>query len=99
MHLQVAVHASVIACSDWRGVLLASHCLLDLNALSKTLSGGTPILQVNVFVLLATACLLGRAAASPAEASYNFTYGYNPAAITVNALNYTDEFGTALMVC
>ena len=55
-------------------------------------------MQVNVFVCLATACLLGRAAASPAEASFNFTYGYSPAAITVNTVNYTDESGTPLMV-
>ena len=49
-------------------------------------------------LLLAAACLLGRAAASPAEATFNFTYGYNPAAITVEAVNYTDESGTALRV-
>ncbi|DBA94647.1 hypothetical protein WJX77_011870 [Trebouxia sp. C0004] len=53
--------------------------------------------QVNVCFFLLTAFLLGRAAASPAEASFNFTYGYNPAAVTVNTVNYTDESGTVLM--
>lgn len=51
--------------------------------------------KVHVCLLLAV-ILLGKAAASPAEATFNFTYGFNPAVISVNVVNYTDDSGTAL---
>ena len=59
---------------------------------------GLKTLQVSVFLVLSAACVLGRVAGSPAEASFNFTYGYDPAVISVTTVNYTDGSGTALRV-
>ena len=57
------------------------------------------VLQGSYWVLVAVAaCLLGNAAAAPAEATFNFTYGYNPSAISLTTVNYTDSNGTALKV-
>lgn len=41
---------------------------------------------------------MSQASAAPAEATFNFTYGYKTAANTVSAVNYTDDAGTSLKV-
>ena len=42
--------------------------------------------------------MIGSASASPNEATFDFNYGFDPAVITVEMVNYTDSEGTALRV-
>ena len=47
---------------------------------------------------LAVFAAIGSASASPAENNYNFDYGFDPAVVSNDTVDYTDSNGTALRV-
>ena len=49
------------------------------------------------FIFLAAA-LISSASASPNENTFDFNYGFDPAVISMEMVNYTDSEGTALRV-
>lgn len=54
--------------------------------------------QVQLCLFVAAAALIGSAVASQNEATFNFSYGFNPAVISMEMVEYTDSAGTALRV-
>lgn len=56
------------------------------------------LLQVQLCFLVAAAALIGRASASQNEATFDFDYGFNSSAISMDMVDYTDSAGTALRV-
>ena len=57
-----------------------------------------PLLQVQLCFLVAAVVLIGSASASQNEATFDFNYGFNPAVISMDMVDYTDSAGTALRV-
>ena len=49
------------------------------------------------FLVLAAA-LIGSSSASPNEATFDFNYGFDPAVISMEMVNYADSEGTGLRV-
>ena len=54
--------------------------------------------QVQLCFLFVAAALISSASASPNEATFEFNYGFDPAVISMEMVNYTDSEGTALRV-
>ena len=54
--------------------------------------------QVQLCFLFVAAALISSASASPNEATFDFNYGFDPAVISMEMVNYTDSEGTALRV-
>ncbi|KAL3160801.1 hypothetical protein ABBQ38_009212 [Trebouxia sp. C0009 RCD-2024] len=52
--------------------------------------------KVQLCFLVAAAALIGRASASQNEATFDFDYGFNSSAISMDMVDYTDSAGTAL---
>lgn len=56
------------------------------------------ISQVQLCIFVVAAALLGYASASPNENAFDFDYGFNPAVISMEMVDYADSEGTALRV-
>lgn len=56
------------------------------------------LLQVQLCFLFAAAALIGSGFASQNDATFDFNYGFNPAVISMDMVDYTDSDGTALRV-
>lgn len=53
---------------------------------------------MQLYILVVAAALLGFASASPNENAFDFNYGFNPAVISMEMVDYADSEGTALRV-
>lgn len=54
--------------------------------------------QVQLYILVVAAALIGYASASPNENAFDFNYGFNPAVVSMEMVDYADSAGTALRV-